>query len=273
MSSPSAIDAHWQRWCPATPPSRLGSRCKALSCVDADAAVRWRYRGDPRRLTSSSKRARQTASSPVQGVCMVRQRALAWAAVLALIASVTMAPLPAGFAVRVGSALAQEDSAAAAGEPTDLAIAALQCDEAPATVALTSFFSTGAAPTTCAPAAGVKIAVTENGDPVPGSPFTTDSAGTVVVPVGLGSAVEVREDPKSLPAGYEPLSQEANGVPYANPVKLDSAVADAAVLFVNVPGTITTELAQDASADAGEATDLAVVTLQCADAPEAATLT
>ena len=64
--------------------------------------------------------------------------------------------------------------------------------------------------------------------------------------VGLGSAVEVREDPKSLPAGYEPLTQEANGVPYANPVRLDSAVADAAVLFVNVPSSVATELAQDA---------------------------
>ena len=83
---------------------------------------------------------------------MIRQRALAWAAVLALVATVSIAPLPARFAAPVSSALAQEDSAAAAGEPTDLAIAALQCDEAPATEALTSFFSTGAAPTTCAPA-------------------------------------------------------------------------------------------------------------------------
>ena len=48
----------------------------------------------------------------------------------------------------------------------------------------------------------------------------------------------MREDPKSLPAGYEPLTQEANGVPYANPVQLDSAVAGAAVLFVNVPTAV-----------------------------------
>ena len=67
-----------------------------------------------------------------------------------------------------------------------------------------------------------------------------------MVPVGLGSAVEVREDPKSLPTGYEPLSGEANGVPYANPVQLDAAVAGAAVLFVNVPSSVA-ELAQEAA--------------------------
>ena len=98
---------------------------------------------------------------------------------------------------------------------------------------------------------GVTIAVTENGDPVPGSPFTTDVAGTLTLPVSLGSAVEVREDPKSLPAGYEPLTQEANGVPYANPVQLDPAVAGAAVLFVNVPSSVATELAQGASCRRG----------------------
>ena len=95
-----------------------------------------------------------------------------------------------------------------------------------------------------------------------------------MLPVRLGSAVEVREDPKSLPAGYKPLTQEANGVPYANPVQIDSAVAGAAVLFVNVPTAVASELAQDAPAtEAGEATDLAVVALQCADAPEAEPLT
>ena len=71
---------------------------------------------------------------------MIRQRALAWAAVLALVATVPIAPLPTRFSAPV--ALAQDDSAADAGEPTDLAIVALQCAEAPAAEALTSFFST-----------------------------------------------------------------------------------------------------------------------------------
>src|SRR5687767_2033358 len=122
----------------------------------------------------SSKRARQAASSPVQGVGMIRQRALAWAAALALAATVSMAPLPARFSAPVTSALAQGDSAADAGEPADLAIAALHCAEAPATEALTSFLTTGAAPSACSPAVGVTISVSENGAPVPGSPFTTD---------------------------------------------------------------------------------------------------
>ena len=104
------------------------------------------------------------------------------------------APLPQQLVSRRSvTALAQNDSAADAGEPTDLAIVALQCDEAPATQALTSFFTSAALPTRCAPAVGVTIAVTENGAPVSGSPFTTDVAGTVVVPVGLGSAVEVEK--------------------------------------------------------------------------------
>jgi hypothetical protein len=203
---------------------------------------------------------------------MIRQRALAWAAVLALVATVPIAPLPTRFSAPV--ALAQDDSAADAGEPTDLAIVALLCAEAPAAEALTSFFTDGAAPTECAPAVGVEIAVTENGAPVAGSPFTTDVAGSLVLPVGLGSAVEVREDPTSLPAGYEPLTQEANSVPYANPVQLDPAVAGAAVLFVNVPTAVASELGQGApAAEAGEPTDLAIVALQCADAPEAEALT
>src|SRR5215213_2443915 len=207
---------------------------------------------------------------------MIRQRALAWAAVLALVATVLIAPLPLPLATRFAApvALAQDDSAAGAGEPTDLAVVALHCDAAPAAEALTSFFTDGAAPTECSPAVGVAIAVTENGAPVSGSPFTTDVSGSITLPVKLGSAVEVREDPKSLPAGYKPLTQEANSVPYANPVQLDSAVAGAAVLFVNVPTAVATELAQDApAAEAGEATDLAVVALQCADAPEAEPLT
>ena len=131
---------------------------------------------------------------------MIRQRALAWAAVLALVATVPIAPLPTRFSASV-VALAQDDSAADAGEPTDLAIVALHCAEAPATEALTSFFTNGTRPTRCAPAVGVAIAVTENGDPVPGSPFTTDVAGTLTLPVGLGSAVEVERRPE-VAAGW-----------------------------------------------------------------------
>ena len=96
---------------------------------------------------------------------MIRQRALAWAAVLALVATVQTAPLPLAtrFSASV-AALAQDDSAADAGEPTDLAIVALHCAEAPATEALTSFFSSGTPPSGCAPAVGVAIDVTENED-------------------------------------------------------------------------------------------------------------
>ena len=206
---------------------------------------------------------------------MIRQRALAWAAVLALVATIQIAPLP--LAPRIaasGVALAQADSATDGGEPTDLAVVALHCAEAPGTEALTSFFSGGTLPPRCAPAVGVAIAVTENGAPVPGSPFTTDVAGTLAVPVGLGSAVEVREDPKSLPAGYAPLTKEANDVSYANPVRVDPAVAEAAVLFINVPGSVATTLDQGTSAaEAGEQTDLAVVALQCAAAPATEALT
>ncbi len=188
---------------------------------------------------------------------MIRQRALALASVLALVATIQTAPLSPQFSASV-AARAQDTSAADAGEPTDLAIVALHCAEAPDTEALTSFFASATIPTRCAPAVGVAIAVTENGAPVPGSPFTTDVAGTLAVPVGLGSAVEVREDSKSLPAGYEALTREANGVPYANPVQLDPAVAGAAVLFVNVPNSVATALSQGTTAvDAGEVTDLA----------------
>ena len=51
---------------------------------------------------------------------MIRQRALAWAAVLALVATVSIAPLPIRFSAPV-AALAQGDSAADDGESTDLA--------------------------------------------------------------------------------------------------------------------------------------------------------
>ena len=40
-----------------------------------------------------------------------------------------------------------------------------------------------------------------------------------MVRVGLGSAVTVKEDPKSLPSGYEPLTRGVKDVPYANPVQ------------------------------------------------------
>ena len=156
---------------------------------------------------------------------------------------------------RVATELAQ-DTPAGAGEPTDLAVVALQCADAPATEALTSFFRSGTPPSGCGPAPGVDIAVTENEKPLSGSPFRTDSAGTLAVRVGLGSEVTVKEDPTSLPSGYEPLTQEVNGVPYANPVQLDSAVAGAAVLFVNVPNSVAARLAGGTAAvDAGGATD------------------
>ena len=156
----------------------------------------------------------------------------------------------------VATELAQDASAAEAGEPTDLAVVALQCADAPAAETLTSFFSSGTPPGGCAPAVGVSIAVTENEKPLSGSPFTTDTDGTLAVRVGLGSAVTVKEDPKSLPSGYEPITQEANGVPYANPVQLDSATAEAAVLFVNVPASVAAKLNQDTPAvDAGGATE------------------
>lgn len=204
---------------------------------------------------------------------MIRQRALAWAAILGLIVSIQIAPLPARFSLS-SAALAQDNAAAGAGDPTDLAIVALHCANAPDTEALTSFFSSGVAPTGCEPAVGVGIAVTEEGSAVSGSPFTTDVSGAVVVPVSLGAAIGISEDQDSLPAGYEPLTQEANGVPYANPVHLDAAVAGAAVLFVNVPDTVATTLAQgNLAASASEPTDLAVVALHCADAPAAETLT
>ena len=90
---------------------------------------------------------------------------------------------------------------AEAGEPTDLAMVALQCADAPEAEALTSFFSSGTPPGGCAPAEGVSVAVTENEKPLSGSPFTTDADGTLAVRVGEGSAVEVKEDPKSLPPG------------------------------------------------------------------------
>jgi hypothetical protein len=201
---------------------------------------------------------------------MIRQRALAWAVVLALVATVQIAPVPTRFSAPVGTALAQDAPAAGSGEPTDLAVAALHCTEAPAAEALSTFLATGTPPAGCAPAVGVVVAVEEDGSALPGSPFATDVTGTLAVPVGLGSAVTANEDVKSLPPGYEPLTQEANGVPYANPVKLDSATAGAAVLFVNVPAPVAAALAQaedTSNANAEEPVDLAVLALHCADAP------
>ncbi len=188
---------------------------------------------------------------------MIGQRALAWAAVLALVVALQMASVPIQPLAAVAASQTQDSPDVEAGQPTDLAVVALHCDAAPAAEALTSFFSTGAAPTGCAPAVGVSIAVTENGSRHSGSPFTTDASGTLGVPVGLGSSVTLREDPESLPTGYEPLTQEANGVPYANPVQLDSAAAGTAALFVNVPASVAATLNQGAQVvDAGEPTDL-----------------
>ena len=76
---------------------------------------------------------------------------------------------------------------------------ALQCADArsgDADVVLQQWDTAG-----CAPAEGVSIAVTENEKPLSGSPFTTDTDGTLAVRVGLGSEVTVKEDPKSLPPG------------------------------------------------------------------------
>ncbi len=181
---------------------------------------------------------------------MRRHRALALAVVLVVVCLVPIAPRSLGAFVPV-SALAQEAAEPEPGSPTDLAIIALHCAEAPAADALTSYFATGAPPDACAPAVGVAITVSEGDAALPDSPFRTDVAGSLLVPVGLGSQVEVAEDPESLPDGYEPVIGEANGVPYANPVRLDAAVAGAAVLFVNVPAPVAA-LAQEA----GETTDL-----------------
>ena len=81
---------------------------------------------------------------------MIWQRALAWAAVLALVATVVdRTPTSSNLGPRV--ALAQDDSATDAGEPTDLAVVALNCAEAPKREALTSFFTDGTPPNECAP--------------------------------------------------------------------------------------------------------------------------
>ena len=158
----------------------------------------------------------------------------------------------------VTTELAQDASGADAGEATDLAVVTLQCADAPEAATLTSFFSSGTPPSGCAPAVGVSVAVTENEKPLSGSPFITDTDGSLVVRVGLGSAVTVKEDAKSLPSGYEPLTRGAKDVPYANPVQLDSAVAEAAVLFVNVPASVAARLNQDTLAvGPGGATNLA----------------
>lgn len=180
---------------------------------------------------------------------MSRRRAFAMAVVLVVVCLVPFAPRSLGLFVPI-SALAQEAAEPASGDPTDLAIVALHCAEAPAADALTSYFATGAPPEACAPAVGVAIIVSEDDAALPDSPFRTDVAGSLLVPVALGSQVEVAEDPESLPDGYEPLIGEANGVPYANPVRLDAAVAGAAVLFVNVPGPVAA-LAQEAGEAAG----------------------
>src|SRR3954468_24784767 len=102
---------------------------------------------------------------------MIRQRVLTWAAVLALVATVQIAPLPAQYPVPV-AALAQE-TPPDPGESTDLAVVALHCADAPTTEALTSFFGNGTPPSGCAPGVGVTVAVEEDGSALPGSPFAT----------------------------------------------------------------------------------------------------
>jgi ribose 1,5-bisphosphokinase PhnN len=164
-------------------------------------------------------------------------------------------------------AMAQGTPVAEAGGVAELAVAALHCAETPAAEALGSYFATGQPPIGCAPAVGVAIDIEEEGDALPGSPFATDTAGGLRVPVGAGSSIVVTEDPESLPAGYVPLSREANGVPYANPVRIDAVAAGAAVIFVNVPAA----LAQ--ATPVAEVADLVVVALHCAEAPEAESLT
>jgi hypothetical protein len=180
---------------------------------------------------------------------MRRHRALGLAVVLVVVCLVPIAPSSLGLITPI-SVLAQDAGEPEAGAPTDLAVVALHCAEAPAADALTSYFATGTPPEACAPAVGVAIIVSENDAALPNSPFRTDVAGSLVVPVGLGSQVEVAEDAESLPDGYEPLIGEANSVPYANPVRLDEAVAGAAVLFVNVPAPVAA-LAQEAGEDVG----------------------
>ncbi|HEU5431009.1 MAG TPA: hypothetical protein VFU81_05065, partial [Thermomicrobiales bacterium] len=166
---------------------------------------------------------------------------------LALVAAIFLAAPPLGHSSFVVAVAAQSAPAAQAGAPTDLALVALYCAEPPAADTLTSFFTNGTPPKGCASAVGVRFDVTENGSALAGSPFQTDTTGAVGVQVGLGSAVTVREDPKSLPSGYEPLTQNANGVPYANPVQLDSAAAGTAALFINVPSSVAAKLAQPAA--------------------------
>jgi predicted ester cyclase len=85
----------------------------------------------------------------------------------------------------------------------------------------------------------VAIAVEENGNPVPGSPFTTDAEGRVAISVALDSLVVVTEDSETVPRGYVPLTEEASGVAYANPVQLDPVTEGYqwGLIFVNVPST------------------------------------
>jgi steroid delta-isomerase-like uncharacterized protein len=121
----------------------------------------------------------------------------------------------------------------------DLPVTALICAEAPSSEGLGQFYTSGALPTGCDPAPGVGIIVEENGDLVPGGPFTTDADGRVLVHLASGSVATVTEDSGTVPREYEPLTQEVNGVAYANPVRLDPVTEGYqwGLIFVNVPST------------------------------------
>src|SRR5204863_4478244 len=111
-----------------------------------------------------------------KGVGMIWRRALAGMAALALVAAIHIS-LPPDWLTAAVAAQPQSTSVPNSGQPTDLAILAMYCAEAPAADALTSFFTSGATPKGCAPAVGVAIAVEENGTLLPGSPFATAVTG------------------------------------------------------------------------------------------------
>ena len=150
---------------------------------------------------------------------MIWQRALAWAAVLALVATVSIAPLPARILALV-VALAQDDSATDAGEPTDLAVVALNCAEAPNTEALTSFFTDGTPPNECAPPRSDRLRHGEWGSG-PRQPVHDRRLRYGHAPRQPGLRDRGERRPEVAAGWIRALTQEANGVPYANPVQLD----------------------------------------------------
>ena len=186
---------------------------------------------------------------------MIWQRALAWAAVLALVATVLdrtptssiLAPVSRASPGRLRRCCWRADRSSGRG-------AELRRGSQDGGAHLVLYHRDAAERVRAA--VGVTVAVTENGDPVPGSPFTTDTPVRSRSPSAWAPRRGERR-PEVAAGWIRAPSQEANGVPYANPVRLDSAVAGAAVLFVNVPTAVATELAQDApAAEAGEPTDL-----------------